>query len=248
MFFLGRTELASHTRLRSVFDPDSSSFACKLAAQGSKHAELQLFLYHYAGFRTTHFPHGRGCRPTRPQCRCSASAAFILITRAHGASQASPSASMVAPLQSRQWRLSGSQKRPGHHRRLLGDLFLERKRLEIRMMGENISGRVATQSGIRTPGRASSSNRHIHVLNQSSQSALTLAADFPSPLCTLAAFAHPSLASRPPLPQFEPLWPPSFHSMNSIFPGTSRCSGKSGNKIGFPSRTKVATSRSSVAI
>lgn len=142
MFFLGHTELASHTRLRSVFHPDSSSFACKLAAQGSKHAELQLFLCHYAGFRTTHFPHGRGCRPTRPQSRRSASAAFIVITRARGASQASPSVSMVAPLQSRQWRLSGSQKRPGHHRRLLGDLFLERKRLEIRMMGENISDRV----------------------------------------------------------------------------------------------------------
>lgn len=142
MFFLGHTELASHTRLRSVFDPDSSSFACTLAAQGSKHAELQLFLCHYAGFRTTHFPHGRGCRPTPPAISLLGSAAFILITRAHGASQASPSASMVPPLQSRQWRLSGSQKRPGHHRRLLGDLFLERKRLEIRMMGENISERV----------------------------------------------------------------------------------------------------------
>lgn len=81
---------------------------------------------------------------TRPARNLAArhSAAFILIARAHGASQASPSASMVAPLQSRKWRLYGSQKRLGHHRRLLGDLFLERLRLEIGMMGENISIRV----------------------------------------------------------------------------------------------------------
>lgn len=36
----------------------------------------------------------------------------------------------------------GARRSRGHHRRLLGDLFLERKRLEIRMLGENISDRV----------------------------------------------------------------------------------------------------------
>lgn len=83
---------------------------------------------------------------TRPARNLAARqpAAFILITRAHAASQASASASMVAPLQRRKWRLSGSQKRPGDHHRLLGDHFLERKRLEIRVMGENISDGWAT--------------------------------------------------------------------------------------------------------
>lgn len=66
----------------------------------------------------------------------------------------------VHPHHSRTWRIAGlsvrihgrpvakptvaavwGPEKPGHHRRLLGDLFLERKRLEIRMMGENISGR-----------------------------------------------------------------------------------------------------------
>lgn len=203
MFFLGHTELASHTRLRSVFDPDSSSFACKLAAQGSKHAELQLFLCHCAGFRMTHFPHGRGCRPTRPQSRRSASAAFILITRARGASQAFPSASMVAPLQSRQWRLSGSQKRPGHHRRLLGDLFLERKRLEIRMMGESISDRVGdrAESALRVARQV---RTDIFTSSTSLHTPLSPSPQTPSPLRTLAAFAHPFSHQQAPLPQFEP--------------------------------------------
>lgn len=91
----------------------------------------------------------------------------------------------------------GARRGRGHHRRFLGDLFLERKRLEIRMMGENISGRVATQSGIPTPGSASSSNRHVHVLDQPH---IPLS---PSPetlflrICTLRLLSTLSPSSRP---------------------------------------------------
>lgn len=190
---------------------------------------------------------GAAARPAR-NLAARQSAAFILITRAHGASQASPSASMVAPLQSRKARLYGSQKRPGHHRRLLGDLFLERKRLEITMMGENIPDRVGDternpHSGSRdTFEQGYSHPRPVFTLRSHPRRRLSFSA---SHSCGLA---HPSSHQQAPLPQFEPLWPPSFHSMNSIFPGTSRCSGKSGKRIAFPSRTKIATSPSSVTI
>lgn len=247
MFFLGHTELASHTHLRSVL----IRIAVPLPAssprrdQNTQNSSSFCAIMQDSGRLTFRMVEG-AARPARNLAarrrpRSSSSLAHM--------AQASPSASMVAPLQSRQWRLSGSQKRPGHHRRLLGDLFSERKRLEIRMMGENISDRVGDiERNPHSGSRVKFEQTYSRPRHQSSHSALTLAADFPSPLRTLAAFAHPFSHQQAPLPQFEPLWPPSFHSMNSIFPGTSRCSGKSGNKIGFPSRTKVATSRSSVAI
>lgn len=57
-------------------------------------------------------------RPTR-NLAVRQSAAFILITRAHGASQTSPSASTV-PVASRHGRLYGSQKKLGTSSRNLG--------------------------------------------------------------------------------------------------------------------------------
>lgn len=57
-----------------------------------------------------------------------------------------------------------------------------------------------------------------------------------------------TLSQQAPLPQFQPLWPPSFHSMKSIFTGISRCSGKSGKNSRLPSRVNLAKSPSFAAM
>lgn len=182
-----------------------------------------------------------GRRSTRLQSRRSAVCAFILITLAHGASRASPSASVV-PVAKPKGATVWEPEEAGDIPESYATSSWNGSDLRSEWRETRTEGRHRADSALRVTVR-------VRTDIFTSSISLTIRSDPRRRLSFLRMRTLPllnTLSQQAPLPQFQPL--PSFRSMKSIFTGISRCSGKSAKNSRLPSRANLAKSLSFAAM